>query len=124
MSSSDGQFNYAHALGVHSVAAAAIFAALYAILLPFFIVKTTRNPMYIFFLLTLFCASKLQNALLGYQQTDRPSLVRVAAFVIRAVLAGSATAGDSLSLYIAATVTFNIGFFGLIYSAYSLILDR
>ena len=46
------------------------------------------------------------------------------AFVLRAVLAGSSTAGTNLHLFIAQQVIYSIGFFGLLYSAYTLVLDR
>lgn len=46
------------------------------------------------------------------------------AFILRAVLSGSATAGNSLGLFIAQQVIYSIGFFGLLYSAYTLVLDR
>ena len=53
--------NYAKASGIHSVAAAAIFAVLYAFLLPYFIWRATRNPTYVLIILSLFCASELLN---------------------------------------------------------------
>ncbi len=52
------------------------------------------------------------------------SLVRVAAFTVRAVLAGSKTAGQSLGLVIADEVLSQVGYFSLLYSAYTLVLDR
>ena len=51
-------------------------------------------------------------------------LVRATAFALRAVLAGSSTAGTNLNLYIAQQVIYSVGFFGLLYSAYTLVLDR
>lgn len=51
-------------------------------------------------------------------------LVRVAAFALRAVLAHSVSAGSNESLLTADEVLFGIGFFGLLYSAYTLVLDR
>jgi hypothetical protein len=50
--------------------------------------------------------------------------VRVTSFSIRAELAASTSAGSNLSLVIAYGVLAAIGFFGLIYSAYTLIVDR
>ena len=50
--------------------------------------------------------------------------VRATAFTMRAVLAGSSTAGTNLNVYIAEQVIYSIGFFGLLYSAYTLVLDR
>ena len=43
---------------------------------------------------------------------------------MRAAIAGSASAGHDLGLIIGYTVLFNTGFFGLLYSAYTLVLDR
>lgn len=62
MSSSDGKLNYAYAFGIESVAAAVIFAVLYAILLPLWVVKQSQHPTKIFFIVFLCCAGKLQNA--------------------------------------------------------------
>jgi len=53
--------NYAKESGIHSVAAAAIFATLYAFLLPYYIWRATRNPTYVLIVLSLFCASKPLN---------------------------------------------------------------
>lgn len=107
MSSSAGQFNYAREIfGIHSTAAAAIFAALYALLLPYYIFRAIRNPTYVLIILTLFCA------------------IRVTAFVMRAVLAGSDTAGTNLGLCIGESIVYSVGFFGLLYSVYTLVLDR
>jgi hypothetical protein len=51
-------------------------------------------------------------------------IVRVTAFTLRAVLAGKESAGENLNLLIATQVLYSVGFFGLIYSAYTLVLDR
>ena len=40
------------------------------------------------------------------------------------MLSGSATAGTNLNLYVAESVIYGVGFFGLLYSAYTLVLDR
>lgn len=62
MSSSNGKIDYARdVFGIHSVAAAAIFAVLYAFLLPFYIFRAFRNPTYVLIILSLFCASELSN---------------------------------------------------------------
>jgi len=106
MSSSSDNFNYARSTGIHSVAGAAIFAALYAIILPYFTFRAIRNPTYVLIILTLFCA------------------IRVTAFVMRAVLAGSDSAGSDLGLVIGETIVYSVGFFGLLYSVYNLVLDR
>lgn len=51
-------------------------------------------------------------------------LVRMAAFTMRAVLAASDGAGQNSNLLIAEQVVFSVGYFGLLYSAYTLVLDR
>ena len=45
-------------------------------------------------------------------------------FILRAVIAASTSASESLALVISQQVIYNIGFFGLLYSAYTLVLDR
>jgi len=49
--------------------------------------------------------------------------VRIAAFSIRAALAGIESAGQNLNLVIADEVLIGVGYFGLLYSAYTLVLD-
>ena len=51
-------------------------------------------------------------------------LVRVVAFAMRAVLAGSESTAENLNVVIADEALFGIGYFSLIYSAYNLVLDR
>jgi len=106
MSSPAGQINYARAFGIKSVAAAAVFAVLYAFLLPYYIFRAFRNPSYVLIVLSLFCA------------------IRVTAFVMRAVLAGSSGAASNLGLVIGESIVYSVGFFGLLYSTYTLVLDR
>ena len=52
------------------------------------------------------------------------SIVRIVAFVLRAILAGSDSAGRNLNLLVAEQIIYSTGFFGLLYSAYTLVLDR
>ena len=40
------------------------------------------------------------------------------------ILAGSDSAGENLGLFIAEPVLYTTGFFGVLYSAYTLVLDR
>ncbi|KAJ6631491.1 hypothetical protein B0H10DRAFT_1866104 [Mycena sp. CBHHK59/15] len=98
--------DYATLFGFHSVAAAAIFAALYIPLFLWFIRQSIKNTTYVYIVLTVFC------------------LMRITAFVIRAILAKSTTLGENLSLFTADEVLFGVGFFALLYSAYTLVLDR
>ena len=52
------------------------------------------------------------------------NIVRVVAFAMRAVLAGSESTAENLSVVVADETLFSIGYFSLIYSAYNLVLDR
>jgi hypothetical protein len=99
-------YNFAQASGIDSVAGAVIFAILYSPLLLFYIRQSIARPTYVFIVLSLFCA------------------VRISAFVLRALLAGVPADGQNLDLFIAFEVIYNVGFFGLLYSAYTLVLDR
>jgi hypothetical protein len=105
--SSAGNFNYAREVfGIRSLPAAIIFAVLYAFLLPYYLWRASRNRTYVLIILSLFCA------------------IRVTAFVIRATLAASDSAGSNLSLCIGEQIVYSVGFFGLLYSVYTLVLDR
>ncbi|EGN96331.1 hypothetical protein SERLA73DRAFT_186027 [Serpula lacrymans var. lacrymans S7.3] len=92
--------------GIHSVAGAVIFAILYVPLFFFFIKQAIGRPTYVYIVTSLFCA------------------LRIAAFIIRAMLADVPKDGNDLSLFITFEVIYNVGFFGLLYSAYTLVLDR
>jgi len=104
--SSAVQINYAHAFGIETLAPAIVFVVLYAPLFAWFLFQSIRRPTYVYFVLTFFCT------------------IRIAAFAIRAALAQSESAGEKLSLLIADQILFGVGFFGLLYSAYTLVLDR
>lgn len=56
--------------------------------------------------------------------TKSLSSVRVTAFTMRAILAGSDSAGTNSNLVVAQAVIYSVGFFGLLYSAYTLVVDR
>lgn len=99
-------YNFANHSGIDSVAGAVIFAILYVPLLGFFLRQSFARPTYVFVALAVFSA------------------IRVAAFAMRALLAGSASAGEDENVFIVYDVLYNIGFFGLLYSAYTLVLDR
>ncbi|KAG5338272.1 hypothetical protein C0989_007781 [Termitomyces sp. Mn162] len=107
------KINYAKILGVESVAPAAVFAVAYLPLFVWFVRQSIGRPTYVFIKSVVFMPRLIE----AY-------VVRIAAFTIRAVLAGSESAGENLSLYIADSVLFGVGFFALLYSAYTLVLDR
>jgi hypothetical protein len=99
-------FNYAKAYGIDSVAGAVIFAILYVPLFLFYIKQSIARPTYVYIVIALFSA------------------VRISAFVLRSFLAGVAKDGQNLNLLITFEILYNVGFFGLLYSAYTLVLDR
>jgi hypothetical protein len=98
--------NYADAYGIHSLAAAIIFLVIYTPLVPFYVWKSVKSRTFVYYMLTLFC------------------VIRFVAFLLRAILAGSDSAGSKLDLLIAEQVIYNVGFFGVLYSTYTLVLDR
>ncbi|KAG6899180.1 hypothetical protein C0993_012626 [Termitomyces sp. T159_Od127] len=125
MSVNSEKINFASILGVESRAAPIVFAAAYVPLFAWFVRQSTgRRLNYVFVALAIFCSSKATIVLSLYSEVDLSILVRIAAFIIRAILAGSRSAGENLKLYITDVVLFSVGFFALLYSAYTLVLDR
>jgi len=100
--------NFAAAIDIHwqSLASAIVFTVLYVALLGFFSLKCFTHPSYVHYVLTFFC------------------IIRVAAFTIRAIFAGSEAAGETLELYLAYVILSSVGYFSLLYSSYTLVLDR
>jgi hypothetical protein len=117
--------NYADAYGIHSLAAAIIFLVIYTPFVPFYIWTSVKSRTFVYYMLTLFCVSEYLSA---FQTTQNTYLnvcpVRFVAFLLRAILAGSDSAGSKLNLLIAEQVIYNVGFFGVLYSTYTLVLDR
>jgi hypothetical protein len=105
-SSTPANFNYAHYAGIESVPAAIVFAVLYLPLFAWYVRQSISRPTYVFIMLAFF------------------SIIRVVAFVTRAVLAGVDSAAKSRNLLIANQIIYGIGFLGLLWSAYTLVLDR
>ena len=50
--------------------------------------------------------------------------MRVVAFALRAILIASKSLGENLNVFIADEIMFGVGFFALLYSAFTLVLDR
>ena len=50
--------------------------------------------------------------------------VRIVSFAMRAVLAKSESAGENFDLVLAQQIVYGVGFFGILYSAYIMVLDR
>ncbi|KAF5318140.1 hypothetical protein D9619_012044 [Psilocybe cf. subviscida] len=99
------QINFAKAIGFDSLAAAIIFTIIYVPLEGWFLLKSFTRPTYVHFALSFFCA------------------IRIAAFALRAVLISSNSVGQNLNVLIADEILSAIGFFSLLYSAYTLVLD-
>jgi hypothetical protein len=97
--------NYAKAFGIESVPAAIVFTFLYIPLFGWFARQSLRRPTYVHFVLTFFCT------------------LRIVTFAMRAALAGSESAGENVNLLIADEIISGVGYFGLLYSAYILVLD-
>ncbi|CAA7266695.1 unnamed protein product [Cyclocybe aegerita] len=70
-----------------------------------FVFKSFKIPTYVHYVLSFFC------------------LIRIAAFTLRIVLTASESAGENIGILIADEVLFGVGFFGLLYSAYTLVLN-
>ncbi|KAF8189111.1 hypothetical protein K438DRAFT_1763860 [Mycena galopus ATCC 62051] len=98
--------DYAAAFGYYSTAAAVVFAIVYFPLFLWFIRQSIKNTTYVYISLTIFC------------------LLRVVAFILRAMLINSKSLGENLNIFIADEIIFGVGFFALLYSAYTLVLDR
>ncbi|GJE97294.1 hypothetical protein PsYK624_135100 [Phanerochaete sordida] len=100
--------NYARLEGIEKseLPGAIVLAAVYVPLFIFNVARSIRHPTYVLIVLSFFCA------------------IRVTAFTLRAILSGSDTAGENISLVIAESIIYSVGFFGLLYSAYTLVLDR
>ncbi|KAJ6453605.1 hypothetical protein C8R45DRAFT_1223178 [Mycena sanguinolenta] len=102
MSSAD----YATAFGYHSIPAAVVFAVVYLPLVLWFIRQSIKNTTYVYISLAGFC------------------LMRVVAFALRAILIASKSLGENLNVFITDEIMFGVGFFALLYSAFTLVLDR
>ncbi|KAF8168762.1 hypothetical protein BJ912DRAFT_862467 [Pholiota molesta] len=97
--------NLAKAFGFHSEPAAIAFAVIYVPLFGWFTRQCFARPTYVYFIINLFCQ------------------IRLAAFVLRAILIRVDAVGEKLGPLIADEVLFGVGFFSLLYSAYTLVLD-
>ncbi|KIL68435.1 hypothetical protein M378DRAFT_881936 [Amanita muscaria Koide BX008] len=98
--------DYAAYGGISSLAAAIVFALLYVPLAAWYIRTLFHHLRRYVIVLTVFCH------------------IRIVSFIIRAVLAGNSSAAQNLSIYIAEQVLLSIGFFALLFSAYTLTMDR
>ncbi|KAG6335030.1 hypothetical protein ID866_4056 [Astraeus odoratus] len=99
-------YNYAAGAGIYDFPAAVVFAVFYVFLLVFFAFKSFSRPTFVFFVMSFFCT------------------IRVAAFILRSLLAKVTADAENVNFFVAYSVIYNIGFFGLLYSTFTLVLDR
>jgi len=98
--------NYAKAILIESFPAALAFTGIYIPLLAIFTFKAMKNPTYVLWVTAFFCN------------------VRFISFAMRAALAKNDAAGENFDLVLAQQIIYGIGFFGVLYSAYTMVLDR
>ncbi|KAI0685459.1 hypothetical protein BC835DRAFT_1421207 [Cytidiella melzeri] len=100
--------SYGRLVGIehNELPAAIVFSVIYAPLLAIYLFLSFRSPTFVWRSLAIFC------------------LFRMTGFILRAVISGSDSASANIGLIIAQEVIYSIGFIGLLYSAYTLVLDR
>jgi len=108
---------------MESVPAAVVFGVLYLVLFALFIGTSIKHKTSVYYSLAFFCARASYFHFTIIDMRFISFSVRITAFAIRAVLAGSESAAENLGLLTANEILFGVGFFGLVYSAYTLVLD-
>lgn len=101
-----------------------MFSVLYAPLFGWFVRQSFVRPTYVHFVLALFCASKFFIPFENMQPISCDLIVRITAFIMRTVLIAFDSVSYNMPMFIADEVLSTVGFFGLLYSAYTLVLDR
>ncbi|PSR82305.1 hypothetical protein PHLCEN_2v6096, partial [Hermanssonia centrifuga] len=111
-SATQSAINYANYSGIYKseLAGAIIFAAVYTPLFFFNVYRSIRRPTYVLVMLAFFCFSEhprffLHDALIDHGVSMS---VRVVAFTLRAILAGSAFAGQNLNLLVAQQIIYSV----------------
>jgi len=98
--------NYAQAIMIKSFPLALAFTSVYVPLLAAFLFKAVRNPTYVLWVTAFFCQ------------------VRIVSFAMRAVLTKSESAAENFDFVLAEQIVYGVGFFGILYAAYIMVLDR
>jgi len=106
ISGNHDSINYAKAAGIDSFVLALVFAIVYVPLFVFYSLRWFKNTTYVLGAATFFC------------------IVRTVAFGIRAALAKLDSAAHQKNLVLAEMIIYSVGFFGVLSSAYVLVLDR
>ncbi len=120
------KINYAAFAGIHAseFPAAIIFTVIYVPPLLIFILLAFRKKTSVYRSLVLFSLSESDCMTFVLAGSDTLLLARLVSFALRSALAGNKSAAENESVLIAEQVIYNVGFAGLIYSAYILIIDR
>lgn len=123
--SSSQPINYARVEGIQhqELGAAILFAILYIPCIPIFLYFSFKRYTFVWRSLVLFALGRCPL----YRNVDQELTivsVRSTAFIMRALLSGSSTAGENYDTVIAESIIYSLGFYGLLYSAYTLALDR
>jgi hypothetical protein len=116
--------NYGAYQGIQSFPAAVLFAVLYFLLFPFFLYQARTRTTMVYIFAALFCASTYIPLATGWDVILIAHAVRTTSFAVRATIAKSTSAADDAGINISYGVLSGIGFFGVLYSAYTLVLDR
>ncbi len=119
------KINYAAYDGIHrsELPAAIIFTVIYVPPLLISILLAFRKKTSVYRALVLFSLSKSDCYQLVLVDIEL-LLARLVSFALRSALAGNTSAAENENVLIAEQVIYSVGFAGLIYSAYTLIIDR
>ncbi|PSR77935.1 hypothetical protein PHLCEN_2v7635 [Hermanssonia centrifuga] len=120
------KINYAVFDGIHrsELPAAIIFTVIYVPPLLISILLAFRKKTSVYRSLVLFSLSKSGYMTVVFAGSNLLLLARLVSFALRSALAGNTSAAENESVLIAEQVIYSVGFAGLIYSAYTLIIDR
>ncbi len=120
------KINYAVFDGIHrsELPAAIIFTVIYVPPLLISILLAFRKKTSVYRSLVLFSLSKSGCMTVVFAGSNLLLLARLVSFALRSALAGNTSAAENESVLIAEQVIYSVGFAGLIYSAYTLIIDR
>jgi len=98
--------NHAREFGIESFPASLTFTLIYVALLFIYIFRAMRNSTYVLWITALFCQ------------------IRIVSFAMRTALIKNERAAQNFDLVLAEQVIYGIGFFGVLYSTYTMVLDR
>jgi hypothetical protein len=118
--------NYAQAIMIKSFPLALAFTSVYVPLLAAFLFKAVRNPTYVLWVTAFFCQGLLESfeSVSSWRLMRFGCPVRIVSFAMRAVLTKSESAAENFDFVLAEQIVYGVGFFGILYAAYIMVLDR